>query len=232
MEVLRQKRASLLEKTQLLEDLHSQTIPLDSSLAEDRTWDSPTDITDDIMILNEEIEGLDSKVTSAATRLSFLDKVAKNCLYEDIGERDELQSSAQLSRALVSAYEECKGLETKLHKVAAAFETLRKEHNFTDAPIAYMVQLPPLQGQEEVEGNKQWLHLLPDRLTAKTNCEMEVEGAILKDSCHYADKMCKHWTALYRKALSNHGNWEPLLDELAQFDLSPLQDQWVQASLM
>lgn len=230
LEELRHKRASLLEKTQQLEDLHSQTIPLDRSMAEEQVWDSPTDVADDIMMLNEEIEALDARLSSMATRLTSLDKVAKNCLYEDVGERDEHESSITLSGALVSAYEECKGLELQLHHIVAAFEALRKRHNFTDAPIAYMVQLPPLRGMEEVENNKQWLHLLPDRLTAKTNCEMQVEVAILKDCCRHADKLYKHWTALHSEALGNHGNWEPLLDELAQFDLSPLQDQWMQAS--
>eukprot|EP00731_Ephydatia_muelleri_P031059 Em0022g573a len=231
LEALRQKRASLLEKTQLLEDSHSHTIPLDqSNVEEEHTWDSPTDIADDIMILNEEIETLDARVSSAAKRLGFLDKVVKNRIYEDMGELDEHESSIQLSRALVSAYEECKGLEAKLHSIAAEFEVLRKRYNFTDAPISYMVQLPPLRSLEEVGHNKRWLHLLPDQLTAKTNCEMELEVAILKDCCRHADKLHRHWTVLHNKALSSHGNWEPLLDELAQFDLSPLHDQWMQAS--
>ena len=199
-------------------------------MEEEHTWDSPTDIADDIMILNEEIETLDARVFSAAKRLGFLDKVVKNRIYEDMGELDEHESSIQLSRALVSAYEECKGLEAKLHSIATEFEVLRKRYNFTDAPISYMVQLPPLRSPEEVGHNKRWLHLLPDQLTAKTNCEMELEVAILKDCCRHADKLHRHWTVLHNKALSSHGNWEPLLDELAQFDLSPLHDQWMQAS--
>lgn len=231
LEYLRQKRTSLLAKTQQLDDSHSHTIPLDQSNVEDEhTWDSPSDITDDIMTLNEEIEALDARISSSAARLGFLDKVVKNRLYEDMGERDEHESSIQLSRALASVYGECKGMETKLHCIAAKFETFRKQYNFTDAPIAYMVQLPPLRGPEEVGNNMQWLHLLPDRLTAKTNCEMELEVAILKDCCRHADELHKHWTVLHKEALGCHGNWEPLLDELAQFDLSPLQDHWMQAS--
>lgn len=229
-EDLRQKRKLLLEKTQQLEDLNSHTIPLNQSALEEQTWDSPTDISDDIMILNEEIEAMDTQLTITAKRLGFLDQVVKNRLYEDIGEKDEHESSVELSRALVAAFDKCKVLETKLHHIAAEFEALRKQYNFSDAPIAYMVQLPPLQGRKEVEQNKEWLHLLPDHLTAKTNCEMEVEVAILNNCCQYAENMHQHWTNLHTEALHNHGNWEPFLDELAQFDLSPLQDQWMQSS--
>ena len=91
-----------------------------------------------------------------------------------------------------------------------------------------MLQLPPLQSKGEIEERKMWLHTLPDRLTAKTNCEMRVELCLLRENCKHADSLNQSVATLYGKAVISHGNWEQLLDELGGYDFTPLQDQWLQ----
>ena len=192
---------------------------------------SSAEIIDDIMLLNEEVEALDASVTAFWKRLRMIGEVLQAAQYEDIGERDENQASAELSLDLASSFLKLKALESELQQLVAAFEELRKKHKFTDAPISYMLQLPPLQGKEELEQKRLWIHTLADQLTGKTNCEMRVELLVLKDCCRYAEHLKRVLSLLYSRAAKAHSAWEPLLDELASLDFSPLQDQWLQSEL-
>ena len=161
---------------------------------------SPGDVIDDIMLLNEEVEVLDEHVTIVRRQLKKLAEVISHAQYEDIGEQDEYEAAARLALELSSQYHHFKSLEAKLHEIVGSLEALRQEHGFSDAPLQYMMQLPPLRaaavGEERDRGGEEreaWLHTLSDRLTGKTNCEMRVEGCLLGEMVKYAEEMQQRW---------------------------------------
>ena len=190
---------------------------------------SPADLIDDIMLLDEEVEVMDAHTSIVRRRLKNLAGTIMNAQYEDIGERDEHRASAELALELLSRFSQLKNMEFKLHDLVRSLEGLRKRHNYRGAPLQYMLQLPPLKSKEEIEEKKTWLHALQDKLTGKSNCEMSVEVLLLQENCRYAEQLEQRVATLYRRALTSHGGWEQLLDELAGYDFIPLQDHWMQA---
>ena len=185
-EELKAKRELLLEKNRRLDSLDTemQVVSLEAyggeSEGEDelegctREGNSSADLIDDIMLLNEEVEAMDAHLTAIRKQLQSLAEVVKSGQREDIGERDEYQAAAELAFELVSNFRRLKELESKLHEVVKSLEELRKKQNFSDTPLPYTLQLPPLQSPGELELRGAWLHTLPDKLTGKTNCEMQV----------------------------------------------------------
>lgn len=200
-EELKQKRELLLEKNHTLDTLAStpqtptvDTLQLDTTEPNEPGEEqlegiSQADVIDDIMLLNEEVEVLDGHVTVVRKQLKTISEIAGHAQYEDIGERDEYEVAAQLALELTSKYQHFKSLEAKLHELVASLEALRKEHDFSDAPLQYMLQLPPRPAGRKGEEQGEWLHTLPDHLTGKTNCEMRVEVCLLKEMIKYAEEL-------------------------------------------
>ena len=240
---MNQKRELLLEKNLQLDSLSGD--PLNHPISEGGReveeeedsegskpmGNSPAELIDDIMLLNEEVEVMDGHVTAMRKQLHCLNEVLRNAQFEDIGERDENQASAELAIELVSSFTRLKVLEVQLHELVRSLGELCRQHSdLTDTPLQYMLQLPPLSEKGEVEERKQWLHTLPDRLTGKTNCEMRVEVFLLQESCHCVEGLHQGLANVYSRALVAHRpGWEQLLEELASYDFAPLQDQWLQA---
>lgn len=185
----------MLEKTQQLEVLKASEMQVDTQ-AEEKAGEgeeegglpeleetSPADLIDDIMLLNEEMEVMDANLMAVRGELKGLGEIVKTAQLEDIGERDEYQSAAELALELISCYTKLKDFETKLHSLLNSLEGLCKRRGYGGASVPYMLQLPPLRSPEEIEATKEWLHTLPDRLTGKTNCEMAVELQLLREHC-------------------------------------------------
>ena len=57
----------------------------------------------------------------------------------------------------------------------------------------------------------------------------QVEVCLLREYCKHAEQLQRRLTSLYSGAVTAHGGWEQLLEELAGCDFTPLQDQWLQA---
>ena len=243
---MNQKRELLLEKNLQLDSLSGE--PLNHPISEGGReveeeveeedseggkpmGNSPAELIDDIMLLNEEVEVMDGHVTAVRKQLHCLNEVLRNAQFEDIGERDEHQASAELAIELVSRFARLKDLEVQLHELVRSLGELHKQHiGLTDTPLQYMLQLPPLPEEEEVKERKRWLHTLPDRLTGKTNCEMRIEVFLLQESCHCVESLHQGLASAYSRALVAHRpGWEQLLEDLAGHDFAPLQDQWLQA---
>ena len=203
-----QKRELLLEKNTTLGEFSNtspptttaNTLQLEPAEAEgdqqqDEVGESPTDVINDIMSLNEEVEVMDEDITLVRKQLKKLAEVISHAQYEDIGEEDEYEAAAKLSGELSSDYHNFKSVESKLHEIVRSFEQLRQEKGFSDTPLQYMMQLPPLRdgegGRKERAGREreEWLHTLTDRLTGKTNCEMRVEICLLQEMTNYAEEL-------------------------------------------
>ena len=205
---LKRKREFLLEKNTTLGTLPNTTVDnFQSETTEScdttkvvegdgEVGESPADVINDIMSLNEEVVVLDEDVTLIRNQLKELAEIVSHAQYEDIGEEDEYEAAAKLSAELLSDYHHFKSIENKLHKIIQSFEELRQERGFSDTPLQYMMQLPPLrtgQGDKGKEmrgvGQEVWFHTLPDRLTGKTNCEMRVERCLLQEMMRYAEEL-------------------------------------------
>lgn len=99
---------------------------------------------------------------------------------EESGRRDDACNAAQkLAHSLHKHFLSLKRTERDTHQSLASIEELRQQEGLGEAPLTYMLQLSPLEGEEEVMEKERWLHTLPDRLTGKTNCEMRLELCIL-----------------------------------------------------
>ena len=198
-EELKEKREALLDKNNTLDSLAStpqsttvdtfQLEPTNTSELEEEI--SRSDIIDDIMELNEEVEMLDDHVTILRKQLKTVSDVASHAQFEDIGEENEYDAAADLALELTSKYQLFKSLEIKVFDLVMSLESLRKEHSLSTTPLHYMLHLPPhpTTRKEEGEGQEVWLHILPDRLTGKTNCEMRVELCLLEEMVKYAEEL-------------------------------------------
>lgn len=67
-----------------------------------------------------------------------------------------------------------------------------------------------------------WVHTVPDRLTAKTNCELEVELLLTREGVAYAQSLQHKLGVLYTHARSHQG-WEELVQQLTSLDFQLLQ---------
>ena len=150
--------------------------------------ESPDDVINDIMSLNEEVEVVNDEVSLVRSQLKKLADIVGHAQYEDIGEEDEYEAAAKLSVDLSSEYLHFKSVESKLHEIIQSLEELRQKQGYSSTPLPYMMQLPPLRAGEGV-GQEAWLHTLPDRLTGKTNCEMRVERCLLREMIKYTEEL-------------------------------------------
>lgn len=224
---LKGKRGQLLEKNTLFDALE-KTQAQEVGGAEDQFGgNSPADLVDDIMLLNEEVEMLDGHVTMLLQCTQRLKEVQRSCSFEELAEGAAQRSSAALALGLATSYGRLKFLHWQLHQLIASLEDQRKQYGFSDTPLQYALQLPPPTERSEVEVRRAWLHTLPDRLTGKTNCEMRVELLVLESSCRAAERLQSSLSSLHSSTDGGHVHWELLLDQLASYDFSPLQDQWL-----
>ena len=227
---LKGKREQLLEKNTLfdaLERTQEQEVGGAEEGEDQSRGNSPADLVDDIMLLNEEVEMLDGHVTMLLRRTQQLKEVHWSSSFEEVAEGAAQRSSAALALSLATCYSQLKSLHRQLHQLIASLEDHRKQYGFSTTPLQYALQLPPPMERSEVEARRVWLHTLPDRLTGKTNCEMRVELLVLESSCRAVEGLQHSLSNLHSSTDSGHVHWELLLDELASYDFSPLRDQWL-----
>ena len=193
------------------------------------------------MALNEEVDDLDSHVTVTRQQLQQLcelhdnhvtvmcrtppGEILRKAQHEGItsGSEDNYQVPSQLSRDIYDTYISLKDIEVDVHTYIDAMEQLNKA-----TPLHYMIQMSPRPSREEVQDRQQWLHLLGDRLSPKSNTEMRLELCILQDNLGRAGQLLKRIKELEKWASSNMGiDWDKITNELATNDFSVLQDDWL-----
>ena len=77
--------------------------------------------------------------------------------------------------------------------------------------------------QEKLKEKQEWVHVLPDRLTAKTNCELRLEVYMSREMFNVGKLLEKKLRMIQTHALSQHG-WETLMEQIASLDFQPLQE--------
>lgn len=76
--------------------------------------------------------------------------------------------------------------------------------------------------EEEVEEKQEWVHVLPDKLTAKTNCELRLELVLTQQTLAYGTSLQQKLHMLHTQARTHRG-WEELMEQLATLDFQLLQ---------
>lgn len=82
--------------------------------------------------------------------------------------------------------------------------------------------------KESLQEKQRWIHVLPDKLTAKTNCELRLELVLTREAMLYGQSLQEKLGQLYTQALSHQG-WEQLLEQLATLDFQLLQELYTEA---
>ena len=157
-----------------LADKRWKVVSLDEQL-DAESDDTTPDTLDDIMLLNNEVEQLDDHVTSLRQHLQSLTELSRRAQIEEVNNQVTVENCHRDARELLKVYREFKSGQFKLH------ECLEKAENSSepDMGLAYLLQLPPLQNDKEITDVVSCLHLLPDRITAKTSLELAVEIKLL-----------------------------------------------------
>lgn len=88
-----------------------------------------------------------------------------------------------------------------------------------------MLQLKPSQDSKEMA---EWVHVLGDRLTGKTNVEMRIENCILIGHLSIAQQLMERVNEVYKWVQDTHGvDWERVLDQLVGLEFSVVRDDWM-----
>ena len=181
--------------------------------------DATPDILDDIMLLNDEVEQLDDHVTSLRQHLQSLVELSRRAQMEEMDEKMTVENCHRDSRELVNIYGEYKSGQFKLHK------HLEKADNSSSGPdmgLAYLLQLPPLQNDKEVNKVISCLHLLPDHITPKSSLELAIEIKLLG--------IAKQRLSELQQLIQLHTTHQmgDMIEEISKVELP--DDQWINLS--
>ena len=143
---LKQKRELLLRKNQVLYSMSAEPQDNEHEYSMDKEGGEypMSDIIDDIMLLNEEVESQDGHVTTMRRHLHSLTEVLQEAHLQELGERDEHVSAARLALELIKTYSQLKRLETKLLEQLQSISEQTSRDSLS-TPLPYMLQLPPTQ---------------------------------------------------------------------------------------
>lgn len=118
-----------------------------------------------------------------------------------------------------------KELDTNIHSVITSLEDLRKTQHLDSTPLGYMLQLKPSQDSKEMA---EWVHVVGDKLTGKTNIEMRIENCILIGHLSIARQLMDRVNEVYKWVQDTCGvDWERVLDQLVGLEFSVVRDEWM-----
>lgn len=139
-EELARKRKLLLEKNAQLD-----LVPLSGSQSHDlEEGESQTDLLDDIMLLNEEVDGEDEQLSMKRTRLHFLASTLQHAMAGEVGEKDGHHEGAQLAMSLAKELSNLHTLVGKLLVLVESISKLQRSKDLNATPLHHMLQLPAL----------------------------------------------------------------------------------------
>jgi hypothetical protein len=199
-----EKRRTVLEKNDSIVPTSETTVREQMSVVED------------IMVLNEEIGYSEVTLKKLRKRNQSLVEITKKAVFEDVGESSEFDSAADLSSHILAEVSACHALEGEIHQCVREIELNTPRANSTGTPLSYLMQMPPLREKNEIEREQKYIHLLADKLTPKTNCEMRLELLLLGRKKKELSTLCQRLVAL-----SQHMT-HTILDDLMSLNVSCL----------
>ena len=203
------KRNALLAMNTKLETLHEASAKEQSEIVEE------------IMIMNEEVEYCEVTVSVLRVKIDGLIDICKKAVFEEVGEMSARDNSAQLSIGLVKLAAACFALEGEIHQCVKEIDENIKRPNST-TPLSYLLQMPPLRSKEQEDEKEKFIHVLPDKLTAKTNCELRLELLLLEERKKQLAKLCQILLPLSSKSKHTTKKSTQVLDHIMSIDMSCL----------
>nr|WLO57502.1 KIBRA-like protein [Halisarca dujardinii] len=200
-----QKRQSVLEKNEVITPASSTAVQQQMTAVED------------IMMLNEEVGYLESTLKKLKKRNVSLLEITKKAVFEDVGELNEFECAANLSAQVLSEISACHALEGEVHQCVQEINHNTPLPNSTGTPISYLMQMPPLREKKEIDRGTKYIHLLPDHLTSKTNCEMRLECLLLGRKKKELSTLCQSLVSLSQQRT------QTILEDLTNLNVSCLQ---------
>ena len=91
-----------------------------------------------------------------------------------------------------------------------------------------MLQLKPYDTSKDVIEEAKWIHLLPDKLTAKTNIEMRLSNCTLSALLPQMDQLFQRVNGLYTSIMENRFvDWDHVIGQLVNMDFSIIKDEHI-----
>lgn len=91
------------------------------------------------------------------------------------------------------------------------------------------LQQPKHQIKEEMIRTAEWIHVLGDKLTGKTNTEMRLENLIFQILLPSVRLLLQQVTDLCKKVKETRVlvDWDSIVGQLVSMDMSVLKEEWI-----
>lgn len=138
-EELEGKRKLLLEKNSQL----NHRLPVSSGLDEEGEEEGE-DLMEDMMVLNEEVDGRDEHLSRVRGHLQVLVAILQSAKVEELRENEGQRVGAELSLALAKEIAKLHTLHRNLLQLVDSISKLQRSKHPAATPLHYMLQLPTL----------------------------------------------------------------------------------------
>lgn len=148
-----------------------------------------------------------------------IDDILIKAQSEEIGEENSYKSAAIIATDLQRNFTEYKELQYSIY-------TLLSSLNNEGTPITYMLQIKPHpQGKDEMNEAIKWTHVLPDKLTGKTNVEMRVENILLINTLPSLRLVLQQLTdTCTRVSQEKCPDWDSIVGQLVNMEWTVLKE--------
>ncbi|XP_019856326.1 PREDICTED: protein kibra-like [Amphimedon queenslandica] len=233
-EEIKEKRALILCKSEELSSqkslgtLEKTQESIDAEFNED--GEPSGDIVEDMMILNEETQELEATIHRTQYQLQELNNILSKAQSEEIGESNAYKGATIIAADLKRNATEFQELIFSIQALLLSLEELHQSDT-NETPLSYMLQLqqPKHQTKEEMTRTTEWIHVLGDKLTGKTNTEMRLENLILQILLPSVRLLLQQVTDLCKKVKETRVlvDWDGIVGQLVSMDMSVLKEEWI-----
>lgn len=149
-----------------------------------------------------------------------------------MGESNPYKGAAITAADLKRNATEFQELSFSIHTLLLSLEELRQSDASTnETPLSYMLQIqqPKNQTKDEMIKAAEWIHVLGDKLTGKTNTEMRLENFILQALLPSVRLLLQQVTDLCTRVKETRVlvEWDSIVGQLVSMDTSVLKEDWM-----
>ena len=147
-----------------------------------------------------------------------------------MGESNPYKGAAIIAADLKRNTTEFQELIFSIRALLLSLEELHQSDT-NETPLSYMLQLqqPKHQTKEEMIRTAEWMHVLGDKLTGKTNTEMRLENLILQILLPSVRLLLQQVTDLCKRVKETRVlvDWDSIVGQLVSMDMSVLKEEWI-----
>ena len=164
--------------------------------------------------------------------LLYIDDILIKAHSEEMGESNPYKGAAITAADLKRNAAEFQELSFSIHTLLLSLEELRQSDASTnETPLSYMLQIqqPKNQTKDEMIKATEWIHVLGDKLTGKTNTEMRLENFILQALLPFVRLLLQQVTDLCTRVKETRVlvEWDSIVGQLVSMDTSVLKEDWM-----